>query len=42
MTINSNDAGITVNYTGRINLINEYVDYNGGCVSPAIVCKNCL
>ena len=33
MTINTNDADIILKSSGRINLINKNVDYNGDCVS---------
>ena len=33
MTINTNDVDIILKSSGRINLINQNVDYNGDCVS---------
>lgn len=33
MTINTNDADIILKSSGRINLINENVDYNVDCDS---------
>jgi galactokinase len=33
MAINTNEANIILKSSGRINLINENVDYNGNCDS---------
>ena len=40
MTINTNESDIIVKSPGRINLIGEHIDYNGGHVLPEAIERN--
>lgn len=40
MTINTKESDIIVKSPGRINLIGEHIDYNGGHVVPTVIYEN--
>ena len=40
MTINTKESDIIVKSPGRINLIVEHIDYNGGHVVPTVIYEN--